>query len=96
MSVQHYHQMCRRYKGRAVEVRTKRGQIHRGIIMNVDDRQVFLRPIGANKNLGGFGYGFYRPGYGYSQGGYYNRGGFGFGIALGAIAGLTLLPLFFW
>lgn len=87
MSVGHYHTMCRRYMGKAVEIRTHDGGFHRGIIHRVSANRVYLRPLGAPRNLGGFGYGF---GWGWGW------GGFGLGIALGAIAGLALIPWFFW
>lgn len=90
MSVEHYHQLCTRYKGRAVEIETRDGNIHRGFIHDVDRNRVFIRPLGGNRNLGGFSYGF--GGFG----GYRGFGGFGYGIALGAIIGLALLPLIFW
>ncbi|WP_217585786.1 hypothetical protein [Lentibacillus saliphilus] len=97
MSVQHYHQLCRRHRGRAVEIRTRNGAVYRGIIEDVNERKVYLREVKSG-NLGGFGYGFYRPYYGYGRRPYpVARGfGFGFGIALGAITGLALLPFFFW
>lgn len=89
MSAEHYHGLCQRYKGRAVEIKTRDGRTHRGIIQNVDNRRVFIQPIGGAGNLGGFSYGFYG---GYGPYGY----GRGYGIALGTIAALALLPLFFW
>lgn len=83
------YQTCCRHRGKAVRIRTKDGAEHRGIIQHIDNRQVYLQPIGGRRNLGGFSYGGYRYGYGY-------RGrGFGFGIALGAIATLALIPFFF-
>ena len=88
MSIDYYHGLCNRHKGRAVEIKTHDGRCHRGIIQSVDNRNVYMRPIGRGGDLGGFGYGF--GGYG----GY--RPGFGYGIALGAIGTLALLPLFFW
>ncbi|AIF43141.1 hypothetical protein [Virgibacillus sp. SK37] len=95
MSVQHYHNLCQRYRGRAVEIRTHRGDVHRGIIKHVDRQRVYLEPFGGGqRNLGGFGFGFYGPGGGY--GGYGYRPGFGYGLALGAIGTLALLPFFFW
>ncbi|PAV29196.1 hypothetical protein CIL05_12420 [Virgibacillus profundi] len=87
MSVGHYHALCQKYRGRAVEIRTHDGICHRGIIQRVSNNRVFIQPFGRNRNLGGFGYGY---GYGYGF------GGFGYGLALGAIAGLVLLPFFFW
>jgi len=85
MSVAHYHALCRKYKGRAVEIRTRDGRRHRGIIQHVSNNRVYIQPLGRRRNLGGYGYG-YRYGY----------GGFGFGLALGAIVGLALIPFFFW
>ena len=82
MSIGHFHSLCHRYRGRAVEIRTRDGRIHRGIIHHVDGNRVYLRPLGRRRNLGG-----YRWGWGW---------GFGFGIALGAIAGIALLPFFWW
>ena len=57
MSVEHYHGLCHRHMGRAVEIRTHDGRIHRGIIHRVSHNRVFLHPIGRPRNLGGFGYG---------------------------------------
>ncbi|SHF92127.1 hypothetical protein [Ornithinibacillus halophilus] len=90
MSVDLYYGMCNRYKGRAVEIRTLDGRVHRGVIQNVNRRKVYLQPLSARRNLGGFGYGFYGPGFGWGY------GGFGIGIALGAIGTLALLPFFLW
>lgn len=83
MSCSPYYDQCKKYMGRSVGIRTRDGQMHRGVITNVDNSQVYLRPMG-NGNLGGFGYGW---GWGGGFGG-------GYGIALGAIAALTLLA--FW
>ncbi|MFB4165318.1 hypothetical protein ACE1TI_16285 [Alteribacillus sp. JSM 102045] len=85
MSAAHYHNVCNRFRGRAVEIRTRDGRRHRGIIWHVDHSRVFLEPFGRKRDLGGFGYGFFGPGY-----------GFGYGLALGAIVSLALLPFFFW
>ncbi|WP_047981116.1 hypothetical protein [Ornithinibacillus contaminans] len=87
MSVEQYYNMCCRYKGRAVQIRTHDGRMHRGVIRHVSNNRVYLHPIDATRNLGGFSYPF---GYGYGY------GGFGAGIALGAIATLALIPFFFW
>ncbi|WP_078544877.1 hypothetical protein [Litchfieldia alkalitelluris] len=91
MSVQHYHGLCQRYRGRAVKITTRDGRIQRGIIQHVDHQNVYIKSFGgtgATRHLGGFGYGFYGyGGYGY--------GGYGTGVALGAITALALLP-FFW
>lgn len=80
-----YYGMCQRYQGRAVEIRTRDGRVHRGIIHRVTPNRVFLQPMRRTRNLGGFGYGY---GWGW--------GGFGLGIALGAIAGIALLGAFWW
>ncbi|MCQ6275512.1 hypothetical protein JMM81_11140 [Bacillus sp. V3B] len=85
MSVRHYYGLCQKYRGRAVEIRTHDGRIHRGIIQHVRNNRVYLQPLGRPRNLGGFGYGYYYGGW-----------GFGWGLALGSIAALALLPLFFW
>lgn len=84
MSVAHFHGLCHRHMGRAVEIRTRDGRIHRGIIHRLSNNRVFLHPIGRTRNLGGFGYG----GWGW--------GGFGAGIALGFITSIAVLSLFFW
>ncbi|GIN21860.1 MAG TPA: hypothetical protein DEO65_18075 [Bacillus bacterium] len=81
MSVEHYHSLCHRHMGRAVEIRTRDGRFHRGIIRHVSPHRVYLEPIGPRR--GGFGYGFGGFGYGWW--------GFGAGIALGFIAGISLL-----
>ncbi|MRH43449.1 hypothetical protein GH741_12250 [Aquibacillus halophilus] len=88
MSVGHYHELCHKYRGKAVEIRTHDGKTHRGIIHHVVNDRVILHPLNRPSNLGGFSYGVYGPGYGY--------GGLGWGVALGSIATLALLPLFFW
>ncbi len=85
MSISHYHGLCNRHRGRAVEIRTRDGRVHRGIIHRVSPNRVYLQPLRPRRNLGGFGYGYYGGGW-----------GFGAGIALGAIVGLALLPFFFW
>ncbi|WP_373894973.1 hypothetical protein ACUL41_16105 [Virgibacillus natechei] len=105
MSVGHFHGLCQRYKGRGVEIKTHDGGIHRGIIRHVDNRNVYLQPLGSRtRNLGGFGYGGYGgfgpgPGYGGYGPGFGGYGGYGggiaaggLGIALGAIGTLALLP----
>lgn len=81
MSVEHYHRLCQRHMGRGVEIRTRDGRIHRGIIHRITNNRVYLQPMGRPRNLGGFGYGGW---------------GWGSGIALGFIASLALLSLFFW
>lgn len=92
VSNSYYHQ-CQRGVGRAVEIRTKDGRTHRGVIHRVDNRMVYLRPLPERNYGGGYGY----PYYGFGYGGWgWGWGGFGFGLALGAIAGLAFLPFFFW
>lgn len=82
-----YYGMCQNYHGRAVEIRTRDGRMHRGIIHRVTPNRVYLQPLRRPRNLGGFGYGY---GWGWGW------GGFGAGIALGAIAGIALLGAFWW
>lgn len=81
MSANYYH-MCNRGIGRAVEIRTIHGGVHRGIIERVTPHTVFLRPLGGPPR-GGFGYGW---GWGW---------GFAAAIAIGAIAWLAFIP-WFW
>ncbi|MBU5267400.1 hypothetical protein [Virgibacillus proomii] len=83
MSGAHYYTLCRKHLGKAVEIRTHGGRVHRGIIERVSSDRVYLRPLERTRGLGGFGIGFF---------GF----GFGFGVALGAIASLAVLPFFFW
>jgi len=83
MSVGDYFSLCQRFRGRAVQIITHDGRIHRGIIRDVDENRVYIQPLGRTRDLGGFSYGGY------------SRGGWGAGLALGAIATLFLLPLFF-
>ncbi|AIE60240.1 hypothetical protein [Bacillus methanolicus] len=85
MSAARYYDMCNRGIGRAVQIRTHDGRIHRGIIERVSPNRVFLRPFGRTRNFGGFGYPW---GWGVGT-------GFAFGVALGAIASLAFIP-FFW
>lgn len=73
MSAKYFYGKCRNYMGRAVEIRTKDGRIHRGIIQHVDTRKVYLQPLGHAKGLGGFAYGF---------GGYAGWGWGGLALAL--------------
>lgn len=80
MTVPRYYHMCNRGIGRAVEIRTKDGRIHRGIIHRVDSRRVYLRGMPRRRQFGGFGYGY--PGWG----GWGFGWGFGWGVAFGAIA----------
>ncbi|WP_407933960.1 hypothetical protein [Aquibacillus rhizosphaerae] len=82
----HYHE-CRSNIGRPVRIQTIDGKVHRGIIQKVNHSHVFLQPM--SPKLGGYGYGFYGPYGGYGA-------GLGWGVALGSIATLAFLPLFFW
>lgn len=95
MSCNPYFDQCKRYTGRPVAIKTRDGQMHRGVVTNVNNQHVYLRPLG-NGNLGGFGYGFgFGGGYGGGYGGYGGSGyGGGYGVALGAIVALSLLA--FW
>lgn len=82
-----YHR-CAACVGRPVAIRTRDGRVHRGIIAGVNRSHVIMRPLpGPRRNLGGFGLGYRR------YGGF--RPGFGWGIALGAIATLAVLPWFY-
>ncbi|MDL4841231.1 hypothetical protein [Aquibacillus rhizosphaerae] len=87
MSVGHYHELCTRYMKKPVVIRTVDGKVHQGIIEHVDRHKVYISPLGGSgphRNLGGYGYGFWGPG-----------AGFGTGILLGSIVGLSLAP-WFW
>ncbi|PLR79043.1 hypothetical protein CU633_02330 [Bacillus sp. V3-13] len=83
MSISRYYNMCNRGIGRAVQIRTHDGRVHRGIIERVTPSRVFLRPFGRGRSYGGFGYG----GFGF---------GFAAGIALAAIAAIIFIPFFWW
>ncbi|RFU64054.1 hypothetical protein [Bacillus sp. V59.32b] len=83
MSISRHYDMCCKNVGRAVEIRTHDGRKHRGIIDRVSRNRVFLRPLGGNRNYGGFGYG----GWGW---------GFGEGIAIGAILGIAVIGALWW
>ena len=103
MSNGHYHGLCRQYQGRAVDLRTSDGRVHRGVITHVDNDSVYIMPQGR-RNLGGFGggyrYGGYSGsggsggyGYGGSGGGGYGYGGYGYrpfrpGLGIGIAVGL--------
>ncbi|WP_044748446.1 hypothetical protein [Bacillus alveayuensis] len=91
MSASYYYGLCCKNIGRAVSIKTIDGRIHRGLITRVTPTKVYLRPLGRNRRLGGFGLGYYG---GYGWGGF--GLGFGLGIAFGAIATLAFLPFFFW
>lgn len=91
MSASHYERCCE-YKGRPVVITTTDGRAHRGIVERVDRRHVYLRPTGGGR--GGLGYSPWWA-YGYGGGGFY-RPGYGYAVALGAIAGVALATAFFW
>lgn len=74
---------CCNYHGRRVRITCKDGSVHVGRITRVDRDQVWIQP---DRRFGGYGLGFW--GFGGS--------GFGLGIAIGAIAGIALAPLFFF
>lgn len=89
MAQTNYYSLCCRYHGKHVRITTINGEVHSGVITRVDREKVWIKPV---DNLGGYGYGFYGP---YPRYGF-GFGRFGLGIALGAIAGLALAPVFFW
>ncbi|MCG5103787.1 hypothetical protein L3V42_09330 [Oceanobacillus sp. APA_J-5(13-2)] len=80
MSVDHYRNLCMRYHRRPVEIRTRDRRVHRSMIERVESNRVYLRPLRGSGGFVGFGYGWVV---------------FGFGIALGVIVSLALLPLYF-
>lgn len=94
MSAGNYHAQCNKYRGRAVEIRTNDGRTHKGVIQHVSRNKVYLQPLERSRNFGGFSYGGFR-GYGGYRG-YRGYGYGGWGVALGTIAALALLPLFFF
>lgn len=81
MSQANLYNQCCKYYGKTVRITCHDGKVHVGEITRINNHMVWIRPVG---NTGGYGYGFY--------GG--NR--FGYGIALGAIAGIVLASAFFW
>lgn len=105
MSHQYYH-ICRSNIGKAVEIRMIDGRICRGIISRVSNSHVYLSPLARSIS----GSGKQEKGtnavktavktdqkeYGTPILGYGGYGGFGIGLALGAIAALAFLPFFFW
>ncbi|MFD0049877.1 hypothetical protein ACFVHQ_11160 [Actinomycetes bacterium NPDC127524] len=86
-----YYGMCKNGIGRAVEIRTNRGTVHRGIIERVTPNKVYIRPLRGGNNNRGYGYGYYGGGYGWNWG----WGGAAAGFALGAITSLAFLA-FLW
>ena len=90
-----YYQRCYDGIGKPVEIKMNDGRVQRGIIERVSNDRVYLRPM--KHNYSGYGYtGGYRRGCCSGGGGWGWGWGFGAGIALGAIAALVFLPLFFW
>jgi hypothetical protein len=81
VSAHHYHDVCMKNRGRAVEIKTRDGRIHRGIIDRVDPYHVYLKPLRGPDSFGGFGYGLFA---------------FGIGIAFGAIVSLAFRPRYYW
>jgi len=85
MNQNELYNLCCRYNGQRVRIVDKQGRVHLGEVTRVNRDMVWIRP---NEDLGGYGLGFF------GFGGY--RYGFGYGIALGAIAGIALATAFFW
>ncbi|RSK27268.1 hypothetical protein EJF36_10460 [Bacillus sp. HMF5848] len=77
------YELCCKYHGKVVRIEDRNGRVHVGRITRVSREKVYIQPTGAGRNLGGYGFGW-----GWGWGGY--------GIALGAIAGIALAGLFFW
>ena len=75
--------VCCRHHGKRVRITCKDGKVHCGEITRVDRDQVWILP---DRQFGGYGLGFWG----------FRRRGFGFGIAIGFIAGIALAPLFFF
>jgi hypothetical protein len=85
---QRWYDVCCKCRGQVVRIHDKFGRVHVGRITRVTPNKVYIFPTGIrNRNLGGFGLGYY--GYGFGP-------GFVYGIALGAITGIVLAGLFFW
>ena len=51
MTMGYYHGLCNKYRGRAVEIRTRDGRVHRGIIHRVSGNRVYLQPMRRGRNL---------------------------------------------
>ncbi|MBB5323008.1 hypothetical protein HNQ34_000085 [Anoxybacillus tepidamans] len=77
---QRWYDVCCRYHGQIVRIHDRFGNVHIGRITHVTPNRVYIVPVGQKK-LGGFGYG-------------YIGWRFGYGIALAAIIGITLIGLF--
>ncbi len=86
MTIDQAYKMCCKYKGRMVDITTRDGKVHRGIIQHVDHRKVYIQPADGRGGYGGFGWGF---GWGFGP-------GLGIGIGLGTILGVAISRPFFW
>ena len=87
MGNQNMYHLCCKHQGKMVRITEHCGRVHVGRITGVDRRMVYIQP---HRGFGGYGFGYWgwgRP-YGY--------GGLGYGVALGAIAGVALAGAFFW
>ncbi|MFC7392875.1 hypothetical protein [Scopulibacillus cellulosilyticus] len=82
MSGQNMYALCQQHLNKAVEIRCHDGTIHRGVVTNVDQQHVYLRPLDGD---GVDGPGVYAWGWGW-----------GFPIALASIAAISLWPWFWW
>ncbi len=51
--------LCCRYRGKEVVLRHRNGRTYRGTIVNVDRRNVYVRPAGGRR---GYGYGYWGRG----------------------------------
>lgn len=92
MRSQNYYQLCHNNIGKMVEVRTRDGQVHQGVIHQVDRQNVYLRRLPQQRQFGGFSYGnpgWGNWGYGSSWGRYGSGWDFIWGIAIGAITALV-------
>ncbi|RBW68791.1 hypothetical protein [Bacillus taeanensis] len=85
MSYHDYYHVFNDHIGECIEIRCYDGNVHRGYIERCDEENVYLRPLGNEKeDFGGHGTYFF---------------GFGLGIAaiaLATIAAFSFSPFFFW
>lgn len=77
------YKVCCSHHGKRVRITCKDGTVHVGKITRVERDQVWILP---DRQFSGYGLGFWG----------FGGPGFGFGIAIGAIAGIALAPLFFF